>query len=329
MSIVPLSEMTDGQEADVFVLLTSKEEATTRDGRPFFKVTFRDARREVSFPIWGESPWSDPCREEWSTGEFFKMRAVYRETNYGPQLDIRKIRQVSEADRKDGFDETMCQARTRFDTHQLMDELLAIVNDEIEDKELGGRVVDILQTNRECLLTLPAATRNHHSFVGGYLEHVVSVTRTCLYLADKYCEHYGDLEPPLSKDLIVAGAVLHDIGKVRELESRPEGPVYTAEGELVGHVLQGRDMVREAAAGRPLDPETLLRLEHLIIAHQRLPEWGSPKPPMTPEALVVHYADDLDAKLQMMYAALRDDSTTGPFTSRSNPLRQKIFRGSV
>ena len=98
---------------------------------------------------------------------------------------------------------------------------------------------------------------------------------------------------------------------------------------MIGHLLMGRDIVRETAAeldGR-LDPETLLRLEHLIIAHQRLPEWGSPKPPMTPEALIVHYADDLDAKFYMMAAILRDDANPGPMTSSKNILRQQVFRG--
>jgi 3'-5' exoribonuclease len=94
-------------------------------------------------------------------------------------------------------------------------------------------------------------------------------------------------------------------------------------------VLQGRDIVREAAAARKIDPETLLRLEHVIVSHQRLPEWGAPKPPMTPEALIVHFADDLDAKLQMMVCALREDTSNGPLTSKRNPLSLPIYRGGT
>jgi 3'-5' exoribonuclease len=93
-------------------------------------------------------------------------------------------------------------------------------------------------------------------------------------------------------------------------------------------MLQGRDIVREAAAGRQIDPELLLRLEHIIVSHQRLPEWGSPKPPMTPEALLVHYADDVDAKYNMMFQALRDDTTPGEMTSSTkNMLYQRVYRG--
>ena len=97
---------------------------------------------------------------------------------------------------------------------------------------------------------------------------------------------------------------------------------------MIGHILQGRDMLREAAAGRTIEPEILLRLEHIIVSHQRLPEWGSPKPPMTPEALLVHYADDLDAKFHMLHAALRDDATPGPLTSKKNVLGQQFYRGN-
>jgi len=96
---------------------------------------------------------------------------------------------------------------------------------------------------------------------------------------------------------------------------------------MIGHLLMGRDMVREAAVGANIDAETLLRLEHLVIAHQRLPEWGSPKPPMTAEALIVHYADDLDAKFNMMVGILRDDRNPGPVTSKRNILGYHLFRG--
>lgn len=185
----------------------------------------------------------------------------------------------------------------------------------------------LLESNREQLLTLPAATHNHHAFVGGWLEHVLSVTRTAVQLGNKYDDYYPHLKPRLNKSVVAAGAILHDIGKLREIEERSTGAEYTAAGNLIGHILQGRDIVREAAAGRAIEPELLLRLEHVIVSHQRLPEWGSPKPPMTPEALIVHYADDLDAKYQMMATILGEDTTPGPMTSKKNVLYQKVYKG--
>lgn len=328
MPIVRLCEMAEGQEADVFVQLTGKDEGTARNGKPYFRVTFRDAGREARTFLWRDSAYFEDCRTQWRPGEFYKVRGVYRDTQYGPQLELHKVRRVEEKDRDDGFDERHCQPSTAFDPQRLFEQLLTTAEDEIQDPGLRELTTSILQAHQETLLTLPAAAKNHHNFAGGYLEHVVSVVRNARMLADKYAADYSDLRPPLSRDLVIAGAALHDIGKLRELELRDGSPAYTAAGELIGHVLMGRDIVREAAAGREVDPELLLRLEHIIVSHQRLPEWGSPKPPMTPEALLVHYADDIDAKFQIMYVALRDDATEGAFTSNNNALRQRLYRGA-
>lgn len=325
--ILPLADMEDGQEADVFVVMTSKVELRTRDNKPYFKVGFRDHRREVVFPIWGDSTWADDCRRNWTPGAYYKIRATYRESVYGPQLEIRKIREVTPADAEDGFDPADFLPQSRFDPQAMFDELRTLASDHIEHSGLRQLVFDILDANRAALLVLPAARRNHHAFAGGLLEHVLSVTRTCAYLAARYDDYYPELEPRLDRGLVVAGAILHDIGKLRELQWQPEGPAYTAAGNLIGHILQGRDLLREAAAGRGLPEDLLLRLEHIIVSHQRLPEWGSPKPPMTPEALIVHYADDLDARYHMAVAALRDDKTAGIVTGKNNPLGQVFYRG--
>ena len=325
--LVRLCETSDGDEGDMFVLLTTKEELSTRDGKPYFKVGFRDSGREVSFPIWQDSPHAESCRRDWTPGQFYKVRALYRETAYGPQLELRKIREVVEADASDGFDPLMCLPRSRFVPEEMFAELLSIVDKKIDDKAVRALVRDILLANREPFCRFPAARRNHHAFAGGLLEHTLSVTRSSVYLAEKYAEYYPDMQPPLDQGLAVAGAVLHDIGKLREYDVGPQGAEYSAAGHLIGHILQGRDILREAAAGRDIDPEKLLCLEHIIVAHQRLPEWGSPKPPMTPEALIVHHADDLDAKVNMFSAALAADGNSGPVTSNKNPLRQHVFRG--
>ncbi|HTQ40077.1 MAG TPA: HD domain-containing protein [Pirellulales bacterium] len=322
-----LSELAPGEEGDFFALLSAKEELTTKDGKPYFKVTFRDAAREVSFPIWNDSAWAVDCRESWAVGTFFKMRATYKETNFGPQLEIKKIRAVIEADAAEGFNPLMLQPKSRFEASEMFDELLHLAKDKIDDKKLRSLVIDLLQDHREALLTLPAARKNHHAYVSGWLEHTLSVTRTVVYLVDKYDEYYPDMQPRLNKNVAIAGAILHDIGKLREYQPHPQGAVYTAEGALIGHMLQGRDIVREAGLDRKLPEETLLRLEHVIIAHQGRPEWGAPKIPMTPEAMIVHYADDLDAKYAMLYTTLRDDKTPGPMTSKKNQLYQQIFRG--
>ena len=325
--LVTLCEMQPDQEGDLFVLLTAKEELLTKNGKPYYRVTFRDRGREVSFPVWSDSPWGAACRDEWEPGRFYKLRASYRETQYGPQLDIHKIRETNDDDRADGFDPAMCRPVSRFDPQAMFDELLAIAREQIAPEPLLKLVLAMLEENHDALLTAPAARRNHHAFAGGLLEHMLSVARSCVFLARHYNEYYADAGVPLNAGLVVAGGILHDIGKLRELDAGPAETTYTAEGSLVGHLVLGRDMIRETAERVGLDLETRLRLEHLLLAHQRLPEWGSPKPPMTPEALIVHHADDLDAKLNMMFHILDDDTTAGPVTSRRNILRHEVFRG--
>jgi 3'-5' exoribonuclease len=326
MPIVPLSQMIEGQEADTFVLLAAKSEGKTRDGKPYWRVTFRDAGREATCPVWSDSAWLDACRDQWKAGGFYKVRAVYSENKYGPQLDIRRIRPVTPDDQADGFDEAGFLPRTKFDPAAMFGELLDLAHAHIADPPLRELTLELLSEHRETLLRLPAARRNHHAFVGGLLEHVLSVTRNAIFLAEKYSRDYPELAPPLSIELVVAGAILHDIGKVEEMRLGAGGAEYTAAGELVGHVLLGRDLVRAAAMRHALPAETLLRLEHIIVSHQRLPEWGAPKPPMTPEALLVHFADDVDAKFQTALAAL-DEPGDGEFTSTRNGLQYRIFRG--
>lgn len=325
-SIVPLSQLVDGQEADLFILLARKEELKTREGKLYWRVTFRDPQREVTFPIWNDSPLAEGCRDLWQTGAFYKVRAVFRTTNFGPQLDIKKIRAATEEDRADGFDPYALTPRSRFDAQAMFAELLVIAQERIHDQQLSQLVVGILSEQRELILELPAATHHHH-FRSGFLEHMLSVARNAVFMAERYGGLYPDELPQASQDLVVAGAILHDIGKLSELRGTPSGAEFTPAGELIGHILLGRDIVRDAANRYPLPAELLLRLEHIIVSHQRSPEWGSPKPPLTPEAVLVFYADDIDARLQMMVEALQTDASRGFMTSKQNALGQRVFKG--
>lgn len=327
--IVRLCDMQPGQQGDCFVLLASKDRAKTRDGKPYFRVTFRDARRTATVMIWSDTAWFADCESRWAVGNFFKIRGRYHENQYGPQIELDRIRATEEADEAHGFRPDEFFEATRFDVDEMFDELASLAEQHISDGPLRRLVTGILDDHAAEIKKIAAAARNHHAFAGGFLEHVLSVTRTAVYLAEKYEAYYPDMQPPLSRSLVVAGAILHDVGKLVELEFRPQGSVYTAPGRLVGHILLGRDMVRDKARSIPdLDPEMLLRLEHIIIAHQNLPEWGSPVAPHTPEALLVHYADDIDAKFHMMAVPLSEESADGEeFTGRDNGLRRHIFRG--
>ena len=131
-------------------------------------------------------------------------------------------------------------------------------------------VRNVIDENLTLFVRMPAAQNMHHSYTSGLLEHVWSMTRIAVFLADHYAQYYDDLDPPLNRGLIVAATVLHDIGKLRELAYHPVEARYTTEGTLIGHVLMGRDMVRDAAEKIDGFPsELLLCLEHAILVPPR------------------------------------------------------------
>jgi 3'-5' exoribonuclease len=326
VSVVPLHELADGQEADLFVLLAHKEECRTRDGKPYWRVTFRDAKRTVTFPLWAESPLATECRETWTAGDCYKLRAVLRNTTFGPQLDIKKIRLATDDDRADGYDPLAFVPQSRFSISEMYESLLALVRTEITTRELADLVLAILTQHRVLLHDVAGGT-HHHDFRGGLLEHTLSVARNAVLLADKYRELYPHVFTAEARDVAIAAAVLHDMGKLEELSTSAAGTEFTAVGELVGHIVLSRDLIRAEAAKHRLPGGLLLRLEHAVLAHQGTAEWGSPKRPMTLEALIVYYAAELDARFQMMVEAIERDTSDGPLTGKQNALKQRVYRG--
>jgi 3'-5' exoribonuclease len=328
--LLRLSELTPGQTADFFALLADKIKGATRDGKPFYTCRFRDARRTVTLMVWADSPTFEECQTEWQAGHFFKLRAKYGDhERYGPQIELEMIRPViDEKDREDGFDPTQLIESSRYDAKQMLAELKDLAATHICDEALRKLVVTLLDTHAEALMRLPATRDKYYLFAGGWLEHTLAVTRSCLQLADRYRAHYTELTPPLNRDLVVAAAILHEIGRVREFGDEAPPPSYTVPGRLVGHLILGRDLVHEAARDVPdLNPDLLQMLEHIILSHLALPEWGSPRLPLVPECLIVHHADDLDAKLEMYVRCLSRDQASGPFTDRDPVLNRQLYKG--
>ena len=325
--ILHLSELQPGQSADFFALLAERTRAATRDGKPYFLCRFRDSRRTAGVMVWADGKFFEVCQNEWREGECYKIRHLRRTRAYGPQLDIENIRAATDADRADGFEPTEFIERSRFDAKAMFAELHALAEAEIADESLRQLVLAILDRYTDKLRVIPATLRHFFPFAGGWLEHTLSVTRSCLLLADRYLAHYPELRPPLNRSLLVAGAILHDIGRVLEFDEGTPSQ-QTVAGRLVGHLFLGRDLVRDAARAMPdFSPELLLLLEHLVVSHLNLPEWGSPRLPLIPESLILHHADDLDAKLEMYARCLTRDTADGPFTIRDPVLNRQLFKG--
>jgi 3'-5' exoribonuclease len=323
-----LRDLLPEQTADFFALLAERIKGSTREGKPFYTCRFRDARRTASAMIWSDSPRFEPCEKEWKEGQFFKLRAVYDEhERYGPQLDIQNIRPVEEADRADGFEPAELVEHSRFEAAAMFLELRGLVEEQIQDAALKRLVLTLLDRHGARLQRVPASQGKFFPFAGGLLEHTLSVTRNCLLLADRYVGYYSELKPPLNRDLLLAGAVLHDLGRVAEFEDEL-GLQSSVSGRMFGHILLGRDLVHEAAREQgDVIAELLQMLEHLIVSHLTLPEWGSPRLPLIPEVLILHHADDLDAKLEMYVRCLSRDGSPGPFTDRDPVLGKQLFKG--
>jgi 3'-5' exoribonuclease len=324
---VRLAEMTPGQSGDFFALLASRTRGARRDGKPFFTCRFRDSGRVVTAMIWSDGDRFEECEQQWQEGQFYKIRGRFEEhPTYGPQIEIQNIRAVTGDDRSDGFDPFDFVEHSRFDPEVMFAELRALAETEIADLPLRKLVCSILDQNAGQLKQAPATLRNFHPFAGGLIEHALSVTHTCTMLADKYVALYPDVK--LNRDLIIAGAMLHDVGRTRELSDDVVSVQQTVEGRFLGHVLIGRDMVRDAAREQgDVNPELVQMLEHIILSHLALPEWGSPRLPLIPEVLIIHHADDLDAKLEMYARCLIKDKEPGAFTARDPVLGRPLYKG--
>ena len=327
--LVKLAELTTGQSGDFFAVLLEKTRSAKRDGKPFYVCRFRDAARTVTAMVWGDGTWFEECEQQWQAGTFYKIRATYAEhPTYGPQIELVNFGPVTDEDRGQGFNPLDFVERTRYDVEALYQELWNIAETALADVPLRRLVMTVLSRNSKQLKQVPATTKHFYPFAGGLLEHTLSVTRTCLHLVDKYASAHDELVPPLNRDLVVAGAILHDIGRCVEFGEAIVKPERTREGHLLGHLFLGRDLVRDTARELgDVDPELLHMLEHIIVAHLNHPEWGSPRLPLIPECLIVHHADDLDAKLEMYVRCLLKDKEPGAFTARDAVLGRQLFKG--
>ncbi|HJT78733.1 MAG TPA: HD domain-containing protein [Gemmataceae bacterium] len=327
--LVRLHELTPGQFADFFALLAERTKGATRDGKPYYLCRFRDRTRAVTYMVWADGPWYEACERDWQPGRFYKLRATYGESErYGPQIDLNNIRPVAEADAADGFNPADLVEHSRHDVPVMWAELRGLAEAQIGDEPLRRLVLTLLDRHAGPFQRLPATVGKFYPFAGGLLEHTLSVTRLCLHLADRYAAQYPELKPPLNRDLVVAGAVLHDVGRVAELQDDPLAPQPTVPGRLFGHLFLGRDLVRDTARELgDVNPELVQLLEHLVVTHLALPEWGSPRLPLIPEALILHHADDLDAKLEMYARCLTRDRAPGPFTDRDPVLNRHLYKG--
>lgn len=285
MPATRISSFEDGDRVTGFALVTKKELRQDRNGKDFLDLELADASGRIAGKVWSDSP---ALQSTYETYDYVAYKGSVAEFKGQLQLRVQECRRVTEDDREFGFDESDLIPSTKEDLDDLWRRLEASLAT-LESEPLRAIADSVLRRHGSELREHPAAKVIHHAYRGGLLEHTVSM----LELAGRICEHY----PDLNRELILVGVLFHDLGKLREIGAMPRND-YTDAGRLVGHVVIGRDLVLELAAEVPGFPADLrLQIEHIVLSHQGRLEFRAAVEPLTAEALVVHFIDDLDSKL--------------------------------
>lgn len=308
-----INEFEVNQQVTAALLVLTKEVREKKSGEPYLSLMLSDKSGRIDAKMWDNVA---EVQNAFDRDDFVKIKGVVQVHLNRPQLVIHKIRSLpdSEVDFADFFpaslrnpDEMWAELRGIVSSVGDLN-IRALLNSFLDDPEIARRY-----------RMAPAAKTIHHAFLGGLLEHVLSLLGLCRATA----AHYPNIDP----DLMIAGAVLHDIGKIYEL-SYDRGFNYTTEGQLLGHIMIAFRMIGDKVHALPNFPPALRSLiEHMVISHHGKLEFGSPKLPQFPEAILLHYLDDMDSKMESMRALIAADSqSTSDFTSYNPALERMLLK---
>lgn len=293
-----LKDYRDGDRVSDIYLCKFKQSAVTKNGKPYETVILQDKTGTMDAKIWEPN---SAGIEDFDALDFIEVFGEVTSFQGAFQVNVKRIRRCREGE----YDQSEYLPISKKDIGQMYEQLkkyIASVENEYCRQLLQKLFVENQKfAKRFCHSS--AAKSVHHGFVGGLLEHTLSVTKLC----DYYCEAY----PILKRDLLLTAAMCHDIGKTRELSLFPEND-YTDMGNLLGHIVMGSEMVSNLAKDIPGFPLTLLgELKHCILAHHGELEYGSPKKPALIEAVALNFADNTDAKLETFTELLEASNETG------------------
>src|SRR5881394_4041625 len=293
-------------------LVSSKQIKPKKSGDIFLALTLCDRTGQIDAKMWDNV---NDAVDKFEQDDFVKIRGLINKYSSRYQLTIHKLRRMEDAE----IEYSDYLPKTNKDVDELWRTLGAYVasfrNDYLRlllEAFMGDPQI------AEAYRQAPAAKSLHHAFIGGLLEHVVSLM--------KLCDTVAPLYPQINRDLLLTGAFLHDIGKIYELNYQRSFS-YTTKGQLLGHMIIELEMLHDKIALVPTFPAELkVLIEHLIISHHGKYEFGSPKLPMFPEALMLHYLDDLDSKMESMRAHFeREAETDSNWTSYNSSLGRVLL----
>lgn len=315
-----ISELGERETIDQVFLVADKQLRTNRQGNFYLQMRLSDRSGSMTGMMWNAN---DKIYGSFDNGDYVHVQGTSQFYNGAMQMIVNQIdraldRHIDEADFV-----TLGPAQIRRLTERMTELLRAM-----QDAHLRELAEGFLQDAEfmAAFTNAPAGIKHHHAYCGGLLEHVVSLMEVVVRLAPLYTG--------LDGDQLLLGAFLHDAGKTREL-THERDLAYSDEGQLLGHLVIAVEMLDrkvqelERRNGRAFPPELVLRLKHMILSHHGEYEFGSPKLPMTLEAVALHHLDNLDAKLHGLRQLMRDDpNTDSNWTTYQPALRRKLFKGS-
>ncbi len=281
-----IQELKEGSAVKDVYLCKQKNAATTKNGKEYYNVILQDKTGTVDAKVWEPNSFGIA---DFEAHDYVFINGDVTSFNGALQVNIKQARVADEGD----YDPKDYFPVSSKNVDEMFAELIGIIGT-IQNPSLKALLEAFFVKDADFIKAFKqstAAKTVHHGFIGGLLEHTLSVTKLC----DYYCKTY----PVLKRDLLLTAAICHDIGKVREISLFPEND-YTDEGNLIGHIVMGSEMVTDKMREIPGFPKTLgNELKHCIVAHHGKLEFGSPKTPALMEAVALNYADDTDAKLEM------------------------------
>lgn len=309
MPHMPVSSFVKDTRFDGFLLVRSADIRSANNGSRYLDMTLCDRTGEINAKVWDNLPTPPP------SGTAIRVRGQLHEYNGRLQLRVERMRPTGPEDDVPLHELVLCAPRPSPDMLRDIREAVA----QMRSDDLRQLLTQLLDEAGDVLLTFPAASKLHHAERGGLLHHTTSMLRMA--------HHYADEYPSLNRDLLIAGVIVHDLAKIGEFNASELGTVsdYTADGLLIGHLVRGVARIDAAGKKTGCDPELLMMLEHMVLSHHGTPEFGSPRPPMFPEAEVLNHLDMLDARLYEMNAAL-SLVRPGGFSERLWSLERKLYR---
>jgi len=287
-----------------------KQSLKTKAGKTFYSLKLQDKTGIIDAKIWELG--NDI--KNFEEGDFIKIDAFVSSYQNELQLKISKLRKSTDGE----YDPLNYVPSTDKDVDSAYSEILDYIKS-MKNTHIRELTENILIKNKriaDAIKTHSAAKTMHHSYMGGLIEHTLSVAQICDFLAPRY--------KFVNRDMLVSIAILHDLGKIYELSSFPEND-YTDEGELIGHIIVGTELIEQAASDIEGFPDELkMLMKHCILAHHGEYEYGSPKLPKTIEAYILHLADNMDAKIKMFEEALEKDSSKGNWLGWQRILERNI-----